>query len=507
MREQHMGEIAEDLLAETIQKGQRSEALASMSRRDLKKALKALPADAPERADLKRHLRRREGGDTLKKALSFDPARPHEMTAESSYHNPYMQLGDGSFAPHPVAHWMGQAGALEPEALAQMECGYSEVARFYRAAGVQKGGLYGEIDTLVKAIPKSSVPKPTGAPSGRALPVGTVHTWNGMQYRKKGPNEWVPVHEGPEAMHPIEQDHRKKTTTLSSILSARKYGLKPEPGLDDRARVATQKAKDLEAQGGEHSERDQKLRDADHEKRTEQADTREKDIDAQKQHLEKVTKDAPLEHQFCGEECQAGLQEKTKRQKPGEGGNVDLTKAELAEILKTGKYALISAGKNPNHAEDSQLDDNTVNARYQSLEGDLKTDGFTYTKVKGHYGGEEDSFLVMIHDADKAHVTKLGEKYNQDSVIYSDAGKHEMLYTTGKNKGSKHDGSGFEEKADAEDYYTEISHAGGGGKSKFSLKFDFDSLTPAVQKTLKSLAWMKSFAAEALMRYARAGLI
>jgi len=494
-----MGEIANNLLGDLIQKSQRSEALASMSLRQLKKACAA--ADGAEKSEIERHLRRRQSHGPLRKGLSFDPLAPHEMTAESSYHNPYMQLGDGSFAPHPVAHWMGQAGTMAPEAMALMECGYSEVARFYRAAGVQKSDLYAEIDDLVKAVKA-----PTGMPSGRALPIGTVHTWNGMQYKKTGPNQWVPQHEGPEALHPIEQDHRTKHVTLQGILTRRKLGLAKEPGLDDRARAATQKAKDLETQEGEHSEREQKLRDADHEKRSADNDQREKDIDDQKKHLEKVTKDAPLEHQFCGDECKQGLEEKTKRQPAGQGGNVDLTKAELAEILKTGKYALISAGKNPNHEEDRQLDDNTVNERYKSLESDLKTDGFTYTKVKGHYGGEEDSFLVMIHDADKEHVSKLGEKYNQDSVIYSEGGKHEMLYTTGKNKGQKHDGSGFQEKQDAEDYYTELAHPEG-GKTKFSLNFDFDSLAPAIKKALQSLKWMKSFSYEALWRYARADLI
>jgi hypothetical protein len=36
------------------------------------------------------------------------------------------------------------------------------------------------------------------------------------------------------------------------------------------------------------------------------------------------------------------------------------------------------------------------------------------SKVTGHYGGLEDSYLVMVHEADREHIKQLGEKYHQD---------------------------------------------------------------------------------------------
>ncbi len=95
--------------------------------------------------------------------------------------------------------------------------------------------------------------------------------------------------------------------------------------------------------------------------------------------------------------------------------------------------------------------------------------------VDGNYDGEEKSFMVI--NADPKHIEELGTKYNQDSVINSSAGENRMVFTTGENKGKQHIGQGFEEKPDADNYYSEADV--GGEKFKFALNFDFDNLQSA----------------------------
>lgn len=168
--------------------------------------------------------------------------------------------------------------------------------------------------------------------------------------------------------------------------------------------------------------------------------------------------------------------EKLRRLGKGKGRHVDLTRAELEQVLNTGKFALVSAGTNPNHEEDKHLTEDEVRERHKKLGEDLKQEGFAFTNVQGHYGGIEDSYLVMIHDADRDYVRKVGKKFNQDSVIYGEDGKWEMHYTVGEHadKNEMLTGKGWEAKDDAEDYYTAFQHPDG-STTKFSLNFDWDN--------------------------------
>lgn len=156
--------------------------------------------------------------------------------------------------------------------------------------------------------------------------------------------------------------------------------------------------------------------------------------------------------------------------KEGAGGHVELHSKDLDEALKNGKYSIISAGRNPNNAEDRGLTDEKINERYKRLEQDLKDKGHKYTKVKGHYGGEEDS--LMVFHADPKEMNELGKKYNQDSVIHSDKGDNKLHFTTGEYSDKHHKGKGFEEVPDAKDFYSVITTSDG-QKKKFSLNLDF----------------------------------
>jgi hypothetical protein len=148
--------------------------------------------------------------------------------------------------------------------------------------------------------------------------------------------------------------------------------------------------------------------------------------------------------------------------------------------LTQGKYALLSAGRNPNNAEDMQLSDEQISVRSQSLQQDLVNSGYMFTPSIGRYGGEtEDSYLVMAHEAETQEVIALGQKYNQDSIIAADSGNQQMIFTTGPNEGQAHVGSGFEALPDEAPEYTRIETEDG-RSVKFSLNFDWNQLHQAI---------------------------
>ena len=174
------------------------------------------------------------------------------------------------------------------------------------------------------------------------------------------------------------------------------------------------------------------------------------------------------------------LFEKVKRQPLGKGREVLLKRDEVTLLLSSGRYAFISGGRNPANPTDSKLTDSQIEERYQELRSDLIQRGYAFTKVKGHYQGEEDSFLVMAHDADREDIKKLGKQYNQDSIIFSENGSHEMHYTTGKKEGKFVEGKGWNEVHNPQDMFTELPTEE--GSLKFALNFDFDQVKDTGKK-------------------------
>jgi len=173
-----------------------------------------------------------------------------------------------------------------------------------------------------------------------------------------------------------------------------------------------------------------------------------------------------------------GLAEKIARREPGKGEHVHFTLEEVDDLLKHGIVGLISAGKNPNYEPD--MSPEQAAARHDKLKDDLVARGFVFSEGNGRYEGhDEAAILVMIPEASRGEMVEMGEKYNQDSVIWSDAGQNHFVYTTGDNKGQAHKGSGFDYRQDASDFYTEFCEEGGKPCSKFMLNFNFGSTEAA----------------------------
>jgi hypothetical protein len=190
------------------------------------------------------------------------------------------------------------------------------------------------------------------------------------------------------------------------------------------------------------------------------------------------------------------INQKFARQPKGQGKSVPLKKDELNAVLNAGKYGLISAGPNTKEtdagAKDKSKDEQYFRDRHDQLRSSLNEMGYQYTEVVGKYGEIEDSFLIMTHETDKADLMNLGMKYNQDSVIYGEGGKQEMIYTSKSyyeigekgdpnyqripaKVGDAHVGAGFDTiDLEANNYYTEVPTPE--GKVRFSLHYDFEKV-------------------------------
>lgn len=107
----------------------------------------------------------------------------------------------------------------------------------------------------------------------------------------------------------------------------------------------------------------------------------------------------------------------------------------------------------------------------------LSVMGLTYEPVRGVYGGtQENSFIV--YGADVGLLAYLGRVYGQESVIFSQDGKHQLLFTNGPNAGRFHPGQGHTVFRTAPgDYFSTVETAQ--GPLHFSLTFDFDTLRDA----------------------------
>jgi len=178
------------------------------------------------------------------------------------------------------------------------------------------------------------------------------------------------------------------------------------------------------------------------------------------------------------------LAKKVKRGEEGEGKEIKLKKVEIREILTNGKVGIISAGVNPKDPEDMKLSKKEVAARDKKLKSDLIKMGLKFTPAIGKYGRVENSYMVFVPEIERREVDELGTKYNQDSVIYSDHGNNEVIYTTGENKGLRNVGKGFKvEKDSIKDYFTLIKTPS--GNMKFNLDIDWDNFVKSLLKLFR----------------------
>jgi hypothetical protein len=156
----------------------------------------------------------------------------------------------------------------------------------------------------------------------------------------------------------------------------------------------------------------------------------------------------------------------------------------LINLLNNGGYAIISAGRNP-ALSTSELDltDEIIQERLGNLSTDL-TNIYLYSNVLGMYDeSRENSFLVIFHntspDQERITIYKLGEKYNQDSVIYVKQASpviQQLIYTTGPLNGTYVEGQGYKIlSTNVTDNYSSVRLCPNDVLT-FTLNFDFEQM-------------------------------
>jgi hypothetical protein len=141
----------------------------------------------------------------------------------------------------------------------------------------------------------------------------------------------------------------------------------------------------------------------------------------------------------------------------------DFSKSGIKDILKRSDWTILTA-ENP---EGVQLDEAANKARMDELRARLKEMGLEFIDVRGKYGNDENSIVVIGVGRDQAMA--LGKQFLQQSVL-TNAG---LVFRDGTIKPSRK--LNVLDRA-ADDYYTELPDG-----TKFSIEFDnldFDSRWP-----------------------------
>jgi len=194
----------------------------------------------------------------LRKAFTFDPMVPHEVGENTEIHNPYRMLPEGTFMPYSAQYWADQ-GKYDLS---------SAGIRYHNAARNPDGYRESEkMLTAMKAVIDDTVIK-------ASFPIGTIHEYGGLRFRKEAPGKWMPVHEGKAADHPVEKDRQSKHDAIKKELAARKDGKQVLPDTE-RTKQANQKLDVISQRERDLSTKDAELsqRETDHRER--QLDLRE----------------------------------------------------------------------------------------------------------------------------------------------------------------------------------------------------------------------------------------
>jgi len=73
----------------------------------------------------------------------------------------------------------------------------------------------------------------------------------------------------------------------------------------------------------------------------------------------------------------------------------------------------------------------------EGMKAELKNMGLNHTPSHGAYAGDRMSSFI-VHNPTREQMYRLGRKFGQEAVVYSQDGKHELLYTHGPNAGKAH---------------------------------------------------------------------
>lgn len=113
---------------------------------------------------------------------------------------------------------------------------------------------------------------------------------------------------------------------------------------------------------------------------------------------------------------------------------------------------------------------------HQQMQSQLKTMGLKSELTKGSYGAPEASYIVYGPTREQMHG--LGKAFGQEAVVYSEGGKHELMYTNGPDDGKYHPSLPhilFHTTRPFDDYWTLIP-----GHGYLRLHFDMNKKLPSL---------------------------
>jgi len=134
-------------------------------------------------------------------------------------------------------------------------------------------------------------------------------------------------------------------------------------------------------------------------------------------------------------------------------------------LFSGGRFGLMS-GESPRFPA-------TQKPTHENLVNHLRNQGIGFEETHGRYDDPERS--VIIHSPTREMMADLGKHFGQESVVFSDKGKHELLYTNGEHEGKSRLTKPGSEPIDwfheaPSNYYTHLPNHG-----YFGINFDFDS--------------------------------
>ena len=134
-------------------------------------------------------------------------------------------------------------------------------------------------------------------------------------------------------------------------------------------------------------------------------------------------------------------------------------------LFSGGRFGLMS-GESPRFPA-------TQKPTHENLVNHLRNQGIGFEETHGRYDDPERS--VIIHSPTRELMAGLGKHFGQESVVFSDKGKHELLYTNGEHEGKSRLTKPGSEPIDwfheaPPNYYTHLPNHG-----YFRINFDWES--------------------------------
>lgn len=134
-------------------------------------------------------------------------------------------------------------------------------------------------------------------------------------------------------------------------------------------------------------------------------------------------------------------------------------------VFAGGRFGIVSADRPATTPE--------VAGGHEALVRRLKDLGMEFHEVDGRYEHPERACLVLNPTRDQ--MAHLGKLFGQESVVFSQGGRHELHYTTGNFAGRSRLTKPGDEPIShfpdiPDDFYTKVP----GGEGYFRINFDFD---------------------------------